>query len=276
MSRRRGIGPEPPGSDYDVGYGKPPEASRFRKGRSGNPGGRPKGAKTRNTDLGDDRLKGLILEEAYRGIEIREGDRTLTVPMAKAVIRSVGVSALKGKISAQRLFAELLTEVEAREREQNIAWFSGAVDYKIQWERELDRRQRLGIAHLPDPLPHPDHILIDPRSGTARIVGPATKEEKRLYDADMDELSDLLWVEGFLKDELASERGRRRRAVLESSLAQLKAKIDMYLVALPPDLLARARSQAEQIRIDHERDPEKAAAEFRERWARIGDVGKGM
>ena len=29
-------------SDYSVGYGKPPQYTRFRKGRSGNPRGRPK------------------------------------------------------------------------------------------------------------------------------------------------------------------------------------------------------------------------------------------
>ena len=30
--------------DYDVGYKKPPAHTRFRKGRSGNPRGRPKGS----------------------------------------------------------------------------------------------------------------------------------------------------------------------------------------------------------------------------------------
>jgi Family of unknown function (DUF5681) len=28
--------------DYEVGYGKPPKTSQFKKGESGNPSGRPK------------------------------------------------------------------------------------------------------------------------------------------------------------------------------------------------------------------------------------------
>jgi hypothetical protein len=40
--RRMGVGR--PG-EYEVGYGRPPEQTRFRPGQSGNPNGRPKGTK---------------------------------------------------------------------------------------------------------------------------------------------------------------------------------------------------------------------------------------
>ena len=30
--------------DYEVGYGKPPQHTRFKKGRSGHPEGRPRGS----------------------------------------------------------------------------------------------------------------------------------------------------------------------------------------------------------------------------------------
>src|ERR1039457_3785601 len=58
------------GKDYKIGYGKPPEHSRFAKGRSGNPKGRPKGRKNLETDL-DERLG--------EKITIREGDQTRKV-----------------------------------------------------------------------------------------------------------------------------------------------------------------------------------------------------
>jgi hypothetical protein len=37
--------------DYDVGYGKPPAAHRFRHGQSGNPRGRPKRQRYKAVDV---------------------------------------------------------------------------------------------------------------------------------------------------------------------------------------------------------------------------------
>ena len=53
-----------------------------------------------------------------------------------------------------------------------------AIEYKRDWEWELERRKRLGITDAPPPVPHPDHIEIDLQNGTVQVVGPLTKEEK--------------------------------------------------------------------------------------------------
>jgi hypothetical protein len=170
------------GPDYEVGYGKPPKETRFKPGQSGNPRGRPKGAKNKRPGLPEERMKDIILDEAYRGITVRDGDRNVTIPMAQAVIRSMAVNAAKGQHRAQRLFAELLASVESSRKILHDQWLETAIEYKVEWEKELRRREQLGITDLPEPLPHPDHVKIDFIEGTAAIVGPATKEEKAEYD----------------------------------------------------------------------------------------------
>jgi len=171
-----------PGASYEVGYGKPPATTRFKPGTSGNPRGRPKGTKNRLPKLNEERLKGIILQEAYRDITVQDGARNVTIPMAQAVMRSLSVNAAKGQHRAQRLFAEMLSTTERQNKQLADEWLSTAMDYKIEWDEELERRKRLGITDLPDPVPHPDHVRIDLNTGEARVDGPWTKEEKAELD----------------------------------------------------------------------------------------------
>lgn len=173
---------------YEVGYGKPPVATRFKPGESGNPSGRPRGRKkTVDTPaMGEERLKRVVLEEAYRTIAVRDGDRMLDIPVIQAVMRSVALNAAKGHQRSQRMFTDLLQWVEGENKDLHDEWLETAIQYKLDWELELERRERTGDSG-PEPIPHPDHVYIDPRKGTAEIRGPMTPDEQK----DRDHLIEL-------------------------------------------------------------------------------------
>jgi hypothetical protein len=126
-------------------------------------------------------MKSIVREEAYRTINVRDGDRTIGIPMIQAVVRSLAVSAAKGHQRSQRLFTELVRLVEREDKAQHDSWLETAIEYKVDWEQELERRERLGIV-APPPVPHPDDIVIDMRTGSVKLKGPMTKEEKPLWD----------------------------------------------------------------------------------------------
>ena len=85
--------------DDGVGYKKPPKHSRFKKGQSGNPKGRPKGRKNMATHL--DR----ILNERIR---IKEGDKVFKITKGEAMLKSLMQKALKGDAKAISLMMAAL------------------------------------------------------------------------------------------------------------------------------------------------------------------------
>lgn len=175
----------PPRSS-DVGYRKPPAEHRFRKGQSGNPGGRPKGARNKvptgqGLEFGSQPANQMLLEEAYRTISVREGDKVVELPVIKAVFRSLGVSAMKGNRLAQATMAELVRGIEEEDRRLRSSLFEAACDYKIGWQQAFDHARKHGLPE-PDVVPHPDDIVLDMRRAEVRYEGPMTPEEKRKWD----------------------------------------------------------------------------------------------
>ena len=115
-------------ADYAADYGKPPLHTRFRKGQSGNPAGRP-----RNSD----RLsaKALTLEEAYRAVVAKDdGDgRAEPVPALQAVLRSQIGLAIKGNGPAQRAVLAAVQAIEQEaDTERRVAEHMAAYDARTQ------------------------------------------------------------------------------------------------------------------------------------------------
>lgn len=82
-----------PNSDggYEVGYGKPPKATQFRKGKSGNPNGRPK--RSRNTSTLVKEALDEIVTVSINGISRRLTKR-------EVVSQRVVEKAMKGDLNA--------------------------------------------------------------------------------------------------------------------------------------------------------------------------------
>jgi Family of unknown function (DUF5681) len=72
---------------YEIGYGKPPKHTRFKPGQSGNPKGRPPGARNFRT---------AIREALQEKVVIRENGRTRKLPKMDAIIQVALNKGLKG------------------------------------------------------------------------------------------------------------------------------------------------------------------------------------
>lgn len=71
----------------EVGYGKPPRETRFRKGRSGNPRGRPRGSRN---------FASLIEEALAEPVIITENGRRKKATKLQAIVKQVVNKAAQG------------------------------------------------------------------------------------------------------------------------------------------------------------------------------------
>lgn len=92
--------------NYPVGYGKPPHHSRFKKGQSGNPKGRPKGRRNFATTLR------LALDET---VNVNERGKIRRIKKLDCALRQQANKAAAGDMKALALLAQLMREWRAED-----------------------------------------------------------------------------------------------------------------------------------------------------------------
>jgi hypothetical protein len=100
----------PAGEDNDVGYGKPPRAHQFEPGKSGNPKGRPKGAKSAETILGE------LLQQK---ISLNERGRTRRITILEGILRRIAEDCLKGNIKSAAFVLNRLQAMSSDETDES-------------------------------------------------------------------------------------------------------------------------------------------------------------
>lgn len=89
--------------NHGGGYGKPPKRTRFQKGRSGNPRGRPKR---------EESFSELIGQELKKKIRVQESGRVIQITKREAWLRRIVNGAINRKARAQRTFVRIAKPAE--------------------------------------------------------------------------------------------------------------------------------------------------------------------
>lgn len=77
--------------DYEVGKGKPPKATQFKKGQSGNAKGRPKGSKNLST---------ILTSELNAAVPVTKKGKRLNVKKKELIIAQLTNQAASGNLKA--------------------------------------------------------------------------------------------------------------------------------------------------------------------------------
>ena len=105
-----------------VGYGNPPEATRFKKGQSGNPKGRRKGSLNVST---------VFAQTLREKVVVNENGQRKTMTKFEAAIKQFVNKAASGDLRALQLLMSLSREAETRDREAQPSIALNESDQKV-------------------------------------------------------------------------------------------------------------------------------------------------
>lgn len=161
---------------YEVGFKKPPKSTQFRKGQSGNPKGRPKKQKPAPLKFSDAPSDRILEEEIYRLVTLLENGKPVELTALQAIRRSQMASAIKGNRFARKEILEQTEKLEQEKSAEKMARYIFLKECKERGEQMRAEALQKGLP-IPELLPHPDDIVLNPVTGEASINGPATKLE---------------------------------------------------------------------------------------------------
>ena len=121
--------------DYEVGYGKPPRHTRFKKGQSGNPRGRAPGAKD---------LKTLLIDTLNEPVVVTENGGRRTISKRQAIVKQLDNQSAKGDWRAVKLLVDMLHETEGGGEPEAAESSFGEADQKVieQLKARLNGKKR--------------------------------------------------------------------------------------------------------------------------------------
>ncbi len=133
--------PLPPSETEDaIGYGRPPRHKRFQPGQSGNPKGRPEGAKS---------LSAALLSELAKLVVVTEGGKRKKLRKGEALIKQLLNRALNNDPKAASLILAEARRMEAPEEKAAAAEVLRADDKLVM--KNIIRRIRLAEEPASDP-----------------------------------------------------------------------------------------------------------------------------
>ncbi|WP_430417304.1 DUF5681 domain-containing protein [Parasphingorhabdus sp.] len=169
-------------ADYEIGFGRPPHYTQFRKGKSGNPSGRPKKVKDSEKPVAGSEADKILRAQLDREISLKGGSGNKAMKVLEAISLAQQKSALAGNSAAQR---EILKEARLlEEREFLCAQHQLKMDRKnfkdvLKWKSE-QKRIWAGVEQgsEPDnPWPHPDDFITDDAKQFWTIRGPVDESD---------------------------------------------------------------------------------------------------